>query len=412
MANKKQLVAARTPQKPSVEEADKATLSADEFTRAHGVSLDHALDLDNWHLGEDLVAIYQRHFEEISQGIEQERKTESTIRTEILPKLCQRKGAPPNAGVHRVKIQDLEDIHRKLLFNGGVEACDGTVTTHDTLPVTITQIGVCLVSYQGNQGSWAHRLYRSDLRTSWLNPIEETWDLLERRSQRSALEVDDSRDVLTSLARRGIMAYAERAALMDRSQAVWRMGHGSPTPYELVTGSGMPELLRAGLALMKRLIEYKKIVFVPSAIKARHLLMIGNALKPLEYVIIDDNQTNLERVGAGHYRGQEWGDLGKRVADFAKEFGPQIVIGMYRASYLAPCQMFYAHVEFAHQAALIAMADSLLQEHRGFPMLIDLADSLCATTLGADTFSAWTQLAYSEAGEPYRYMAERRTRQR
>jgi hypothetical protein len=70
---------------------------------------------------------------------------------------------------------------------------------------------------------------------------------------------------------------------------------------------------------------------------------------------------------------------------------------------MAPAQMFYAHVDHAHEAALIALADSVLQEHRGFPMLIDLADSLCSATFGADVFTASTQLAYAAAGEPYRY---------
>jgi len=44
-----------------------------------------------------------------------------------------------------------------------VEACDGTCSVHDTLPLTITQIGVCLVSYLGEQGAWGHRLFRRDL---------------------------------------------------------------------------------------------------------------------------------------------------------------------------------------------------------------------------------------------------------
>ena len=44
------------------------------------------------------------------------------------------------------------------------------------------------------------------------------------------------------------------------------------------------------------------------------------------------------------------------------------------------------------------------------PMLIDLADGLCTSTFGPDVFAACTQLAYSEAGQPYRYMAERKTR--
>ena len=60
--------------------------------------------------------------------------------------------------------------------------------------------------------------------------------------------------------------------------------------------------------------------------------------------------------------------------------------------------------------ALIALADSALQEHRGFPMLIDLADTVCRAIFGTDSFTASTQLAYVEAGEPFRYLTERQTR--
>ncbi len=56
------------------------------------------------------------------------------------------------------------------------------------------------------------------------------------------------------------------------------------------------------------------------------------------------------------------------------------------------------------------MADSVLQEHRGFPMLIDLADGLCSAIFGAETFTTSARLAYAAAGEPFRYMAERQTR--
>jgi hypothetical protein len=140
------------------------------------------------------------------------------------------------------------------------------------------------------------------------------------------------------------------------------------------------------------------------------LLTIGNALQPLEYAIVDSNEDFLSRIAAGHYRGDAWGELKRGVDSLVEECGPQIVVGMYRASKLAPPQMFYAHVEHAHEAALIAMADSVLQEHRGFPMLIDLADGVCRASFGAETFAASTQLAYAQAGEPFRYLAERRSR--
>jgi hypothetical protein len=42
------------------------------------------------------------------------------------------------------------------------------------------------------------------------------------------------RDRFSELGRRGIMSYAERAVLLHRSQAPWRLGHGHPAPYELL----------------------------------------------------------------------------------------------------------------------------------------------------------------------------------
>lgn len=384
------------------------TVTPDEYLEAHGEKLSTTLDLDTWHPGTDLMQLYARLQAEIADAVRQETNQRKEIRRQVFPHLRNR--GIPGAGVYQVSAARLHEIHHKLLFNGGVEACDGTVVSHDTLPVTITQIGVCLVSYHGNQGSWVHRLYRRDLRAKGKDPVEDTFRLLEARKQRSAV-AHTGRDKLSMLARRGIMAYAERAVLLRRSDAIWRMGHGSPTPYELVTGSGIPELLRASLDLLRELIlEHQKFVFVPSTVKARELLTIGDALRPLEYAIVDTNEATLERIAAGHYRGEEWSGLGDLVEQFVADVGPKVAVGLYRVSELAPAQMFYAHIDHAHTAALIAMADSLLQGHRGFPMLIDLADNLCRSAFGGDVFAASTQVAYSEAGAPYRYMPERNTR--
>lgn len=387
-------------------------VSKDEYKIAYGETLSETLNLDTWRPGADLVEMYARLEKEITEALKKESEYQREIRKKIFPMLRTRPGSPPSAGVYRVGVDRLENVHKQILFNGGVEACDGIVVAHDTLPITIIQIGVCLVSYRGDQGSWVHRIYRRDLRTSSIkNPIDETLELLERRRKRGAIDQKSERDHLTALGRRGIMAYAERAVLLDRSDAVWRMGHGNPTPYELVTGSGMVELVRASLRLMKRLIlEHKRFIFIPSSTSARELLTIGNALNPLEYAIVDTNKENLNRIASGHYRGEAWGDVGKEVINFVDEVGPKIAVGMYRASKLAPAQMFYAHVDYAHEAVLIAMADSVLQEHRGFPMLIDLADKMCSSTFGADIFSGSTHLAYAIAGEPFRYLGERETR--
>jgi hypothetical protein len=281
---------------------------------------------------------------------------------------------------------------------------------HDTLPVTIAQLGVCLVSYQGDQGSWLHRLFRRDLRQRDGDVVAQTLELLERRQQRAAFDHSNRRDQLSDLARRGIMTYAERAVLVHRSTAAWRMGHGNPTPHELLTGAGMIDLLERSLELLNALVQYEKFVFVSSSPKARMLLTIGQALRPLEYAICDTQEDFLNRL---HHEGRfegDWARALRRVREFAGDVGPKVLVGVYRATEMAPAQVFYAHRDHVHLAALIAIADSVLQEQRGFPMLITLADNLCSETFGAASFHASVQMAYQKAGHPFRYLNERQTR--
>ena len=393
--------------------ASQPMVTTDEYQAAHGETLAKTLDLATWKPGADLMQMYERLRCEVADAAQQETVLYQRIRQQIFPLLFTRVEAPPQAGVYQATEKQMQEVHRKLLFNGGVEACDGTVVRLDTLPVSISQIGVCTVSYHGDQGSWVHRIYQRDMRCAGEDPVQATMDMLDRRRQRGSVETEGTPDRLSDLARRGVMAYAERAILLDRCTAPWRMGHGSPTPYELLTGCGMPELLRMGLKLMRRLVEdHQKFVFVPSAAAARDFLTIGGALRPLEYAIIDDYKHSLKRLVTHTYRGEAWEGLTEDVDQFANECGPQIVVGMYRASPFDPPQLFYAHRNHAHQAALIALADSVLQQHRGFPMLIDLADAVCSATFGAEYFSAAVQQAYAETGDPYRYLSERRTRPR
>lgn len=395
---------------PSLTEGTRLVTS-DEYEEAHGESLAHTLDLSTWHAGVDLMELYDRLKHEVGDAVRQETALHRKIREHIFPLLSERQGAPEGAGVYRITLEQLQAVHRKLLFNGGVEACDGTMSRLDTLPLSVAQIGVCLVSYHGDQGSWVHRVYQRDMRCASPDPVDEAMEMLDIRRERGGVDAPDGGDRLSSLARRGVMAYAERAVLLDRSQAVWRMGHGSPTPLELLTGCGMPELARRGLELMRRLIEgHQKFVFIPSAAAARDFMTIGAALPPLHYAIIDSHTYRLQRMTQVRFRGEAWTSWAGEVERFAKEIGPQIVIGLYRASKLAPPQMFYAHIDHAHTAAQIAMADSVLQEHRGFPLLIDLADAICRSTFSAEMFNASTQAAYTEAGEPYRHFGERRPR--
>jgi hypothetical protein len=87
-----------------------------------------------------------------------------------------------------------------------------------------------------------------------------------------------------------------------------------------------------------------------------------------------------------------------------------VVYGVYRATPLAPPHLFYAHVAHSAVAARIALADSVLLEQRGIPLLIDLADRVCKSIYGGGSLREMAQAAYADSGAPFRYMSERTTR--
>lgn len=396
-------------------------ISADEYQAGFGEPLAKTLDLETWTTGEDLAAVYGRIEAEVREAVAQEDHVRAEIRKRVFPLLGAYPGSPPSAGVYVANTDHLDRVHRGLLFRGGVEACDGTQQVHDTLPLTILQVGISLVSYQEHQGTWGHRLFRRDLRVASSDPTQEMVELLERRERRGGLNHPSRRDSLSDLARRGIMAYGERAILLRRSTATWRMGHGNPAPYELVTGSGSLDLMIESTKIIRELVEgHQKFVFVASEPSDRVLLTIGQALFPLEFAIVGTLKERIEKtVEGGHYRGRvsvdrcwDGGELSAEqwIKKFRDEVAPQVVVGVYRATELAPAQMFFAHRDHADVAAHIVLADSVLQAHRGFPLLIDLAHNVCHGVFGGDTLSGPVSAAYADVNAPWRYLSERATR--
>jgi hypothetical protein len=217
------------------------------------------------------------------------------------------------------------------------------------------------------------------------------------------------------------MSYAERAILLRQAKAVWRMGHGSPAPHELFTN--LTDLTIESIKVIRGLVEdHQKFVFVASEAGTRMLLTVGDALYPLEYAIVGTLQDRLAEFF------DKWRSQGPATVDttwdgrelapeqwvrrFRDEVAPQVVVGVYRATMLAPAQLFYAHVDHADVAARIALADSVLQEERGFPLLITLADRVCGSVYGGGSLSNLASAAYAAAGVPFRYQSERSTRPR
>ncbi|MET0405712.1 MAG: hypothetical protein ABW123_25050 [Cystobacter sp.] len=255
----------------------------DDYKSAFGEELAATLDLKGWELGFDPKHLLSRFKKQVLSAVHQEDAVRDAIRQEFFPRLKKLQDAPPSAGVYRVSPENLATIHENLLFPGRVEAVNSVVSSHDSLPIAITQIGVAIVSYGGDTGVFSQRLFRKEMSTQ-TDGRKLLREVFERRQARAVEE----EDTLSKLARRNIRAHAELSLLLDRSVADWRMGYGNPCSRELLSGSGYSSLLTASLELLKRLIQdQRKFVFIPNSLEDRAFLTLGNALFGGEYAVID-----------------------------------------------------------------------------------------------------------------------------
>ena len=378
----------------NIEESNKDT-SLDDFKKAYGEDFSNAINLETWRVGENLAELYPLIESEIIKSKQDELETQRTIREEIFPKIKE-KGHVPHAGLHSdIQSETIQKIHRGFLFNGGVTACGSVSAVYDTVPISITQIGVCLVNYQGQHGSYSHRLFRRDLRFKGDDPIKEALALIEKRQKKDTS--GDGGTKLSTLAIRGIKAYAEKAILMDKSDSKWIMGSGSPTPYELMTGfwASRPEMKNQSIGLMQRMVlEHERFVYVQNSARNNTLWTFGNALRPFEFLVIDTMEDNLTRmVELGGTRNE----FRESYQKFAKEVGSKIAYGVFRVSHHSQPQIFYCHVDHIQVAALITMADAAFQLHKGTPMLLDLANHLCQTAFGKNDLVASIEQAFAKA---------------
>jgi hypothetical protein len=378
--------------------------SPDDFAASFGESILSALDLDSWRIGSDVEAEYRRIEREVKDAVRRESGLQEKIRTHIFPRLKTQPNAPKHAGVHTADPKSLDRVHRGLLFNGQVEAADAAFLIHDTLPLSIYQIGVSLVSYAGNQGSWSQRMFQRDFKESLEDRFDAVMKVLEDRAARADLPGGNG-----ELIQKVILAWAERAVLLRKSNATWRMGRGELVTYDLLTGGGSRDVMIAAGNVLRELIEtHQKFVYVAQESREEPFRMIGMALRPLEFAIVDTLDTRLGRwlhqlrftdqtaVWDGEtIPASEW------IPRFIREVASKVVIGVFRAGAIGPPQIFYAHQDHADVAAHIAIADSVLQEPRGAPMLLDMARHVCRAVFG-DNLDGLARNAYSAAGAPWR----------
>jgi hypothetical protein len=374
----------------------------EDYRSSFNEDLESTIDLSTWSMGLDIEKLIANIHAQIFHSAIAEETIQATVRTKILSKLKEYTRLD-EAGVYPASAERLRTVFEALLFPGRVEAVTSIVAAHDTLPLGITQLGVAVVGYGGTSGTFSQRLFRKELSATDEDPVRAAMECMGERHERSGL---GRRDMLSMLARRGLRDYAERAILLDKAQAEWRIGQGNPCSRELLSGSGYPRLLMASLKMLSRLIGgHKKFVFVPHAMEERGYLTLGHSLRAGEYAII----RTLESDSA--YFVERWSypseEIRGEALAFVRKYCGDILIGLFRSSEHAPPCLFFAHREHVHIAAHIVMADSLIHPRRGFPMLLEVADSSCRGVFGTDSFLGLVQDAYTRAGGKYQYFNER-----
>lgn len=357
-----------------------------------------SLNLECWSHGPDLEKVYQELKIQIDEAVANESTATQHLRKEVFPRIEEKNAFLPRPSRGSFTPEMIAAAHTNILFNGGVEAVHGILTSHDSLPMSISQIGICLVSYNGKMGSYSHRLFKKELRERDEDPLEEVTNWLEKR-----LTVSGTGSQLnhgTGLARKGLRAYAERKILIESGEAAWRLGKGNLFPLELFTDywAGSSELLDASLTLLRDMVSFQKVIYVPSQMNKLVYLTLGHALQPLEYLVLESVEDELKQLI--QYRHQK---PNSSISRFIEECGPEMVMVLCRASALAPARLVYAHKNHVDMAALITMADSMLHSHRGFPMLLDLGDSICKATFNPGSFRTLVAQGYAEAGHPFEY---------
>jgi hypothetical protein len=379
----------------------------DDYRASFHENLESTIDLDTWSIGLDIEKLIGNIRDQISGSSTAEENIQATVRTQVLGKLKEVTRLDV-AGVYPASKEHLRTVFEALLFPGRVEAVTSIVASHDSLPLGITQLGVAVVGYGGTSGTFSQRLFRKELSTGNEDPVRDALECMRERHERAGM---GRRDMLSMLARRGLRDYSERAILLDKAQAEWRIGQGNPCSRELLSGSGYPRLMSASLKLLGRLIGgHQKFVFVPHAMEERGYLTLGHALQEGEYAIIRTLESDSEYfVQRWSYPSEEYRE---QALAFVREFCRDILIGLFRSSEHAPPCLFFAHRKHVHIAAHIVMADSLIHPRRGFPMLLEVADSSCRGVFGTDSFQGLVQDAYTRAGGKYQYFNERYARRR
>ena len=99
-----------------------------------------------------------------------------------------------------------------------------------------------------------------------------------------------------------------------------------------------------------------------------------------------------------------------KVEEFIKNYASKICIGVIKISERP--YVFHAHKDIFDLAAAIIARDSMFQQQKGFPLLIDYADNLCTEYFSGAQFNHMVDWELAKGDNYLREAGERRMREK
>jgi len=293
---------------------------------------------------------------------------------------------------------DAIDQATRLLRTGSLAASDGTIAPVPLLGGSKIQVGVVIVSNQGEVVDLVTRVFEAEI-TSSAGSAREYFS--ELRSARG----------ISNLLSRAIMLYGERKLLIEHD-ANWRLLHGELIPHELRTGAGRPnQNLRPTFDLARRYIDTEQFIAAAEASDDIDILNAAILLEPGEYIEISSMRETLRVFLDGDQttgqRAANFNSSDRRAfTRFSETVGPKVSVVLVKAGpkpFLIECS-----ANRVEESVAVFMADSLWTRGlptdgsdlpvRGFPFHIDLADQVARTLFKASDFRGFVEARLFDLG--------------
>ena len=151
--------------------------------------------------------------------------------------------------------------------------------------------------------------------------------------------------------------------------------------------------------MLRRFVEtHPRFAFVSFPNGEPVMETIGGGLRAGEFALVKNDRDRL----VGMVNGMSFRGGDRRLAeDFAEEVGPLVTCGVYRVTRHARPQVFWAHRDYAQQAATALMADAMQRPCSNRPLLVDLAQANAEAAFAADGLDASVTAARVRAGRPF-----------